>query len=77
MVNRVILWGLWVCLALLAAELALLAVSGNWFVLTVTLVAVGGVAAAIYATVRQVERSRRPGLGRTHERRGAERRFRW
>ena len=58
--NRLIFWGMFVCLALLAVEVSLLAVTGSWFALMVMLAAVGGVAAAIYLKVRQVNRSGGP-----------------
>ena len=60
--NRVIIWGMGVCLALLALELSVLAVAGNLFALTVTLGAVGAMAAATYLKVRQMDHSRRPRL---------------
>ena len=59
MEHRVLLWGLWVCLALLAIELSLMAVTRNWLALTLTLAAVGAVAAATYLKVRQMDHSRR------------------
>jgi len=58
--NRLIFWGMFVCLALLAVEVSLLAVTGSWFALVVMLAAVGGVVAAIYLKVRQVNRSGGP-----------------
>ena len=60
--NRAIIWGMWLCLALLALELCLLAVAGNMFAVTVTLGAVGAAAAATYLKVRQLDHSRRPRL---------------
>jgi hypothetical protein len=59
MEHRVLLWGLGVCLALLAIELSLMAVTRNWLALTLTLAAVGAVAAATYLKVRQMDHSRR------------------
>ena len=56
--NRVILWGLWFCLSLLAIEISLLAVTGNWLALSVTLAGLGGVVAATYLTGRPKERCR-------------------
>lgn len=41
-----ILWGLCLCLVLLVMELSVLAAAGNWFAVSVTLVAVGGVVLA-------------------------------
>ena len=70
--SRVTVWGMRVCLALLALELSVLAVAGNVLVMTVTLGAVGAVVAAIYLKVRQLDYSRRPRLGgfRRDRRRG-------
>ena len=59
MEHRVLLWGLGVCLALLAIELSLMAVTRNWLALTLTLAAVAAVAAATYLKVRQMDHSRR------------------
>jgi len=56
--NRVILWGLWACLALLAIEISLLAVTQNWLALSVTLAGLGGVVAATYLKGRPKERRR-------------------
>ena len=54
--NRVILWGLWVCLALLAIEICLLAATRNWLALSVTLAGVGGVVVATYLKGRPKRR---------------------
>ncbi len=56
--NRVILWGLWFCLSLLAIEISLLAVTGNWLALSVTLAGLGGVVAATYLKGGPKERRR-------------------
>jgi hypothetical protein len=53
MASRAILWGMWACLALLAMEVALLAMTRSWVALAVTVLAVGGVAAATAVTVRR------------------------
>ncbi len=58
--NRVILGGLLVCLVLVALEMGLLVVSGNWVALALTLTVVGGVAAAMYGMGRPRDRQRRP-----------------
>lgn len=56
--NRVILWGLWFCLSLLAIEISLLAVTANWLALSVTLAGLGGEVAATYLKGRPKERRR-------------------
>jgi hypothetical protein len=56
--NRVILWGLWFCLVLLAIEISLLAATRNWLALSVTLAGLGGVVAATYLKGRPKERRR-------------------
>jgi hypothetical protein len=48
----VILWGLCICLVLLVMELSVLAAAGNWFAVSATLVAVGGVVVATYTMHR-------------------------
>ena len=50
--NRAIVWGLWVCLALLAIEMCLLAATQNWLALSVALAVLGGVVAATYVKGR-------------------------
>lgn len=54
-----ILGGLLVCLVLLALEIGLLVVSGNWVALALTLTAVGGVVAAAYGMGQPRDRQRR------------------
>ena len=57
--NRVILGGVLACLVLLALEIGLLVVSGNWVALALALTVVGGVQAAMYAMGRPRDRQRR------------------
>ena len=47
-----ILGGLLLCLVLLALEIGVLAVSGNWVALALTLTVVGGVVVATSVTLR-------------------------
>jgi hypothetical protein len=47
--NRVLLWGLAVCLGLLAVELTILVMTRNWFAIALTLAAVAAVVAAAFA----------------------------
>ncbi len=57
--NQVILGGLLACLVLLALEIGLLVVSGNWVALALTLTVLGGVVATMYVMVRPRGRQRR------------------
>ena len=57
--SRVVLWGLSVCLVLLLIELSVLAATGNWFAVSATLVALGGVVVATYVMIRPRGRQRR------------------
>jgi hypothetical protein len=56
--NRVILWGLRFCLALLAIEVSLLVAAQNWLALSVTLTSLGSVVAATYLQGRPKGRRR-------------------
>ena len=47
--NRVLVWGLALCLGLLAVELTILAMTRNWFAIALTLAPVAGVVAAAFA----------------------------
>ena len=48
--NRVLVWALSLCLALLLAELTILVLTRRWVALAVTVVALAGVLAATFAS---------------------------
>ena len=51
--NRVILWGVGVCLVLLLIELSVLAATGNWLAVSATVVALAGVVAPTLVRLRR------------------------
>src|SRR6476620_10332003 len=51
--NRVILWGVGVCLVLLLIELSVLAATGNWLAVSATVVALAGVVVATLVMIRR------------------------
>ena len=57
--NRVILWGVGVCLILLLIELSVLAATGNWLAVSATGVALAGVVVATLVMIRPRGRPRR------------------
>ena len=50
--NRVILWGLCLCLVLLLMVLSGLAAAGNWVAVSATLASLGGVGVATFVVLR-------------------------